>query len=96
MDVNKQLELIKQMIEKVDDKDLIGNLGSLADSIKEQEEYFKSREDEQLKEIANLRDAYRDSVLKGGFKSNEFKSEAEPVQENKVPSFDELLSKYSI
>ena len=94
MDLNKQLELISELINSTEDKETIGKLGSLADSLKEQDNSFKKQEEEYLSNIAKWRDAYKDSILKGGFKSNESAQEAEPVKQPQVLSFDELLSKY--
>lgn len=95
MELNKQLELISELINSTEDKETIGKLGSLADSLKEQDNAFKKQEDEYLESIAKWRDAYKDSILKGGFKSNESAQEAEPVKQPQVLSFDELLSKYA-
>lgn len=95
MDLNKQLELINELIQSTEDKEQIGKLGSLADSLKEQDNSFKKQEEEYLSNIAKWRDAYKDSILKGGFQSKESAKEAEPIAETRVPSFEELLSKYS-
>lgn len=95
MDLNKQLELINELIQSTEDKEQIGKLGSLADSLKEQDNSFKKQEEEYLNSIAKWRDAYKDSILKGGFQSKESSQQAEPIVENKVPTFEELLSKYS-
>lgn len=95
MDLNKQLETIQDLINKSEDKEIIGTLGSLADSLKEQDKSFKEQEEQYLNEISKWRDCYKESILKGGFQSNEVSRQAEPVQENKVPSFEELLSKYA-
>ena len=95
MDLNKQLELINQLIESTEDKEQIGKLGSLADSLKEQDNSFKKQEEEYLNSIAKWRDAYKDSILKGGFQSKESSQEAEPIKDNRIPTFEELLSKYA-
>lgn len=95
MDLNKQLETIQDLINKSEDKDIIGTLGSLADSLKEQDKAHKAEEEQYLNEISKWRDCYKESILKGGFQSTEVSKQAEPVQENKVPSFEELLSKYA-
>ena len=95
MDLTKQLELINELIQSTEDKDQIGKLGSLADSLKEQDNAFKTQEEEYLNSIAKWRDAYKDSILKGGFQSKESAAEAEPVQQPQNLSFEELLSKYS-
>ena len=52
MDITKQLELINQLIDSTEDKDQIGKLGSLADSLKEQDNAFKTQEEEYLSTIA--------------------------------------------
>lgn len=95
MDLNKQLEVINDLINKSEDKEIIGTLGSLADSLKEQDKSFKEQEEQYLNEISKWRDCYKESILKGGFQSNEVSKQAEPVQETHVPSFEELLSKYA-
>lgn len=95
MDLNKQLELINELIQSTEDKEQIGKLGSLADSLKEQDNSFKKQEEEYLNSIAKWRDAYKDSILKGGFQSKESSQEAEPIKDNRVPTFEELLSKYA-
>ena len=95
MDLNKQLELINELIQSTEDKEQIGKLGSLADSLKEQDNSFKKQEEEYLNSIAKWRDAYKDSILKGGFQSKESSQEAEPIKENRIPTFEELLSKYA-
>lgn len=95
MDLNKQLEVINDLINKSEDKEIIGTLGSLADSLKEQDKSFKEQEEQYLNEISKWRDCYKESILKGGFQSNEVSKQAEPVQEQHVPSFEELLSKYA-
>ena len=95
MDLNKQLELINELIQSTEDKEQIGKLGSLADSLKEQDNSFKKQEEEYLNSIAKWRDAYKDSILKGGFQSKESSQEAEPIKDNRIPTFEELLSKYA-
>ena len=95
MDLNKQLELINELIQSTEDKEQIGKLGSLADSLKEQDNSFKKQEEEYLNSIAKWRDAYKDSILKGGFQSKESSQEAEPIKDNRVPTFEELLSKFA-
>lgn len=92
MDVNKQLEMIQELINKTDDKDMIGTLGSLADSLKEQDKSFKESEDKYLQEISKWRDCYKESILKGGFQSKEVSNEAEVIKE--PVTFESLLSKY--
>lgn len=89
------LKTIEELISKSEDKEVIGTLGSLADTLKEQDKSFKAKEDEYLETIAKWREAYRESILKGGFKSNESVKEAEPIQEQKVLSFEEMLSKFA-
>lgn len=94
MDLKQQLDLIAELVKSTEDKDTIGKLGSLADSLKEQDKSFKSQEDTYLETIAKWREAYKESILKGGFQTPEAGSKADVV-EDKIPTFEELLDKYS-
>ncbi len=95
MDLTKINEMIQSLINKTEDKESIGTLGSLSQMIKEQEEKTKKDEEQYLNEISKWRDCYKESILKGGFKSKEASKEADPVVEDKIPTFDELLSKFA-
>lgn len=94
MDLKAQLDMISELIASTEDKDTIGKLGSLADSLKEQDKTFKAQEDTYLDTIAKWREAYKESILKGGFQTPEASSKADVV-EDKIPTFEELLAKYS-
>ena len=88
-------EIIKALIEKVEDKEIISQLSVLQENIKKEKESFKTQEDEYLNTIAKWRDAYKESILKGGFQTKEsVQKEVDPI-EKKIPTFEELLSKFA-
>lgn len=88
-------EIIKALIEKVEDKEIISQLSVLQENIKTEKESFKKQEDEYLNTIAKWRDAYKESILKGGFQTKEsVQKEVDPL-EKKIPTFEELLSKFA-
>lgn len=94
MDLKQQLTMIEELIQSTEDKDTIGKLGSLADSLKEQDKSFKSQEDTYLETIAKWREAYKESILKGGFQTKEADSNANIANDPKIPTFEDLLDKY--
>ena len=88
-------EIIKGLIEKTEDKEIISQLSVLQENIKAEKESFKKQEDEYLANIAKWRDAYKESVLKGGFQTKEsVQKEVDPL-DKKIPTFEELLSKFA-
>lgn len=88
-------EIIKGLIEKVEDKEIISQLSVLQENIKKEKESFKTQEDEYLANIAKWRDAYKESILKGGFQAKEsVQKEVDPI-DKKIPTFEELLSKFA-
>ncbi len=95
MDLKQLNETIDTLISKCEDKEQIGMLGSLKDSIKEQADTFQKQEDEYLTTIAKWRDAYKESILKGGFQSKETSQMAEPVQQAEPVTFENILAKFS-
>lgn len=88
-------EIIKGLIEKVEDKEIISQLSVLQENIKTEKETFKKQEDEYLNTIAKWRDAYKESILKGGFQTKESVQEKVDPIEKKIPTFEELLSKFA-
>ena len=88
-------EIIKGLIEKVEDKEIISQLSVLQENIKTEKESFKKQEDEYLNTIAKWRDAYKESILKGGFQTKESVQEKVDPIEKKIPTFEELLSKFA-
>ena len=88
-------EIIKGLIEKTEDKEIISQLSVLQENIKTEKESFKKQEDEYLANIAKWRDAYKESILKGGFQTKEsVQKEVDPL-DKKIPTFEELLSKFA-
>ena len=88
-------EIIKSLIEKTEDKEIISQLSVLQENIKSEKESFKKQEDEYLANIAKWRDAYKESILKGGFQTKEsVQKEVDPI-DKKIPTFEELLSKFA-
>ena len=88
-------EIIKGLIEKVEDKEIISQLSVLQENIKTEKESFKKQEDEYLANIAKWRDAYKESILKGGFQTKEsVQKEVDPI-DKKIPTFEDLLSKFA-
>lgn len=88
-------EIIKGLIEKTEDKEIISQLSVLQENIKAEKESFKKQEDEYLANIAKWRDAYKESILKGGFQTKEsVQKEVDPL-DKKIPTFEELLSKFA-
>ena len=88
-------EIIKDLIEKTEDKEIISQLSVLQENIKTEKESFKKQEDEYLANIAKWRDAYKESILKGGFQTKEsVQKEVDPL-DKKIPTFEELLSKFA-
>lgn len=88
-------EIIKRLIEKTEDKEIISQLSVLQENIKSEKESFKKQEDEYLANIAKWRDAYKESILKGGFQTKEsVQKEVDPI-DKKIPTFEELLSKFA-
>ena len=88
-------EIIKGLIEKTEDKEIISQLSVLQENIKAEKESFKKQEDEYLSNIAKWRDAYKESILKGGFQTKEsVQKEVDPL-DKKIPTFEELLSKFA-
>ena len=88
-------EIIKGLIEKVEDKEIISQLSVLQENIKKEKESFKAQEDEYLANISKWRDAYKESILKGGFQTKDsVHKEVDPI-DKKIPTFEELLSKFA-
>ena len=88
-------EIIKGLIEKTEDKEIISQLSVLQENIKKEKESFKAQEDEYLSNIAKWRDAYKESILKGGFQTKESAQKEVDPSDNKIPTFEELLSKFA-
>ncbi len=95
MDLKQLNETIDTLISKCEDKEVIGQLGSLKSGLKEQADAFQKQEDEYLTTIAKWRDAYKESILKGGFQSKETSQMAEPVQQAEPVTFESLLDKFA-
>ncbi len=95
MDLKQLNETIDTLISKCEDKEQIGMLGSLKDGIKEQADTFQKQEDEYLTTIAKWRDAYKESILKGGFQSKETSQMAEPVKQEEPVTFENILAKFA-
>lgn len=96
MDLKTLNETIDTLISKCEDKEQIGMLGSLKDGLKEQADTFQKQEDEYLSTIAKWRDAYKESILKGGFQSKETGAKAsEAITQQEPITFENLLEKFA-